>query len=156
MTTRPDKISYYLNIAKVVGSRSPCTRRQLGAILVKNDAIISSGYNGSIRGALNCGEEIPCLKDIHDEAHYTSFEFCPAVHAEQNAIINAGRTGISTVGATLFLNGSQSDRPCHLCRRYCIQAGIKDCWYMNKDGIPVYEKVKEWIKMENEWMKERL
>jgi len=155
---RPSKVEYYLNIAKVVGSRSPCTRRQLGAILVKNDGIISSGYNGSARGTLNCGKDIPCLKDVHDEAHYVSFEYCPAIHAEQNAILNAGRAGISTIGTTLFLNGGdgQSGRPCHLCRRYCIQAGIKDCWYINKDGKAIYEEVKEWIRLENRWMESKL
>jgi dCMP deaminase len=147
-----------MNLAKVLATCSPCSRRKCGALLIKDDTIIATGYNGSARGALNCGIDIPCLKDIHNEAHYTSFEHCPALHAEHNVIINAGRAGVSTVGATLYLNATEigkSERPCHLCRRYMIQAGIKDCYYVNKVGIIIHEMVEEWIKLENQWMTEQ-
>lgn len=156
---RPDKITWYMNIAKEGAMRSPCTRRKCCALLIKNDSIIAMGYNGSIRGAMNCGEEIPCLKDIHDEAHYTSFEYCPAVHAEQNVIINAARAGVSTLGSTLIFNATEigkSDRPCHLCRRYMIQAGIKDCYYVSKEGETIHENVEIWVILENDWMREKL
>ncbi len=139
--------------------RSPCTRRKFGAIIVKDDVIISTGYNGSVRGSLNCGEEIICLKDLHKEQPYKSYEHCPAVHAEVNVILNVAREGgAPTKGATLYLgyvkdgDVKKSDRPCQNCRRVIIQAGIKDVYYEDKDGKIQHEDVSDWVKMENEWM----
>jgi len=148
------KAHYYLRIAAAVASRSPCSRRRFGAVLVKNDTILSTGYNGSARNTLNCGTDIPCLKDLYDEEHYKSYEYCPAIHAEQNAIINAGR--VRAIGSTLYLapeNAGDGDRPCHLCRRFIINAGVYDCWYIDKEGNLKYELVEEWVEMENAWMK---
>jgi len=172
---RPDKISYYFQIAKDVASRSPCiSRRRFGAILVKGDAIISTGYAGSVRGAINCGIDCPCLKDLYNEERYKSYEHCSSIHGEMNAIINAARVGISTVGATLFLAeaNDDSERPCHLCRRFIIQAGIKDVYYYKKElgkihrvdflswnniHLPIFhEEVSEWVKLENEWIQDQL
>jgi dCMP deaminase len=152
---RINKINHYLNVAKTMAERSPCSRRKFGAILVKNDTIISTGYNGSPRGTFNCGEDVKCLKDVHNEEHYKSYEHCPAIHAEMNVVINAARSGISTIDSTLFLSGYEnySERPCILCRRFIIQAGVADCYYYDKEGKIVYEKVEEWQSMENEWMK---
>lgn len=157
---RPSKIEWYLTIAKDVASRSPCTRRKFGAIIVKDDCIISTGYNGSIRGAINCGIDCPCLKDINQEASIKSYDHCPAVHGEMNAIINAARKGISVEGGTLYLEvifGSQTrrDRPCFLCRRFMIQAGIKDVYFYLDDKI-VHDFVADYVKMEDEWMIEQL
>ena len=155
---RVDKTAYYFQIAQDVASRSPCSRRKFGAILVKNGVIISTGYNGSVRGSVNCGEELMCLKDIHEEKPYSSYDHCPAVHAETNVILNVAREGItSTVGATLYLgysggNKSHSDRPCRYCRRMIIQAGIKDIFYIDKNGKIQHENVSEWVDMENDWM----
>ena len=154
--TRPDKISYYLKIAQTVSERSPCSRRHLGAILVKNDSIISTGYNGSIRGGLNCGIDIKCLKDILNVPHYQGHDLCSAIHAEENAIINSARSGMSTIDATLYLASSQgiSQRPCSRCRKMIIQAGIKDCYYVDLDGSLKHEEIKDWIELENQWMRD--
>src|SRR3972149_10983174 len=173
---RPDKISWYFQIAKDVALRSPCiSRRRFGAILVKDDAIIATGYAGTVRGAQNCGIANPCLKDLYGEEPYKSYEHCCSIHGEMNAIINAARAGISTVGATLFLSevNDRNDRPCFLCRRFIIQAGIKDVFYYKKriDGelhkceflswtnqvLDLYhEEVSEWVKLENEWIEEQI
>lgn len=157
---RPNKTSYYLQIAKDVALRSPYSRRRFGVILVKNDVIISTGYNGSARGTLNCGEELKCLKDIHHEKSLLSYEHCPAVHAEVNTLLNAAREGICTIGATLYLNignndgdKTKSDRPCRDCRREVIQAGIVGCFYIDNEGDVCYESISTWKRMENEWMK---
>ncbi len=156
---RPSKIDYYMSIALAVAKRSPCLRRKFGAILVRNDSILSSGYNGSVRGSYNCGDEIPCLKNIKKEESYKSYEFCPAIHGEVNAILNAARNGVSVLGATLYLSVvgvefKHGDRPCRNCRRVLINVGIKDVWFYNKKLKLVHENVLDWIKLENEWMDE--
>lgn len=155
---RPDKITYYLNIARTIAERSPCSRRKLGAILVKNDAIVSTGYNGSIRGGLNCGIEVKCLKDIQHIPSYQGHDLCSAIHAEENAIINCARSGISTIGATLFLApkdfASKSQRPCARCRKMIIQAGIKDCYFVDLEGKVQHEEISSWVELENQWMRE--
>lgn len=159
---RPNKTEYYFQIAKDVASRSPCSRRQFGAILVKDGVIISTGYNGSVRKTINCGEECQCLKDLYDEKPLQSYDHCPAVHAETNVILNAAREGIvSTKGATLYLGYiggkyNHSDRPCRFCRRIAIQAGIEDALYIDKDGHIHHETISDWVQMENEWIKKEL
>lgn len=157
--TRQDKISYYLKIAKDVALRSPCiTRRRFGAIIVRNDAIISTGYAGTIRGSINCGIDVPCLKDLYSEAPVKTYQHCSSIHAEMNAIINAARVGISTVGATMYVaevNG-KSSIPCYLCRRFIVQAGIKDVY----DGVDStncrHYDVKSFVDMDNEWMENQI
>jgi dCMP deaminase len=152
--SRPTKTQYYLDIAGVVAERSSCSRRKFGAIIVKDDMIISSGYNGSARGTHNCGtEEMPCLKDLENEEHSTSYNFCPAVHAEQNAIIQAD--SIRRWGATMYLSpagDAKGDSPCFMCRRFIIQSGIKEIYYLDKERKITLENVSAWIKMENLWM----
>ena len=104
--SRVSKEEYYLNIAKTVAERSTCLRRRYGCIIVKNDEIIATGYNGSARGEINC-----C--DIHngkcprsDEPHNTGdYSNCPAVHAEQNAMLSAARKDM--IGATMYLDGEE-------------------------------------------------
>ena len=154
---RQTKQETYFNICKDWAKRSSCTRRQCGAILVKNDTVFSQGYNGSVRGSLNCGEETPCLKDLHNEEPLKSYVHCPAVHAETNCIMNAARNGLSTLGATLYLYSSttfDTGQPCMGCRRFLIQAGIRDCYYMNGKGEIKHDYVEEWIDLENVWMTE--
>ena len=174
---RINKVEWYFKIAKDIALRSPCiSRRRFGAILVKDDAIIATGYAGTVRGAQNCGIANPCLKDLWGEEPYKSYEHCCSIHAEMNAIINAARVGISTVGATLYLAevNDRNDRPCFLCRRFIIQAGIKDVYYYKKrldndnlvrTGILswtnvhldlYHEEVSEWVKLENEWIEEQI
>jgi dCMP deaminase len=138
--TRPSKYDYYLDIAKSVCKRAPCLRRQFGAIIVKNDAIVSTGYNGPARGVVNCSE-VGCLKDEVNAPEYAAYEYCTAVHAEENAIINAARHGVSILGGTLFIHGENykdgsiaESRPCDRCKRAIINAGIKELVIRKQDG----------------------
>lgn len=153
---RPSKQEGYLIIAKDIALRSPCTRRRFGAILVRDDTIIATGYNGSARGTTNCGVDCGCLKDMNLEASMRSYDHCPAVHAEMNVIINAARSGVITIGSTMYLGEIDGtikgmDGPCFLCRRFMIQAGIYYCYYI-KDGEIVKECLLDWTLKENEWI----
>lgn len=127
--TRISKTEYYLNIAKVVAQRSTCIRRQYGAVIVKDDQIIATGYNGSARDEVNCCDTNTCWRAEHNIPHGEQYEKCVAVHAEDNAISQAGRDAI---GATLYLagfeNGHEIDNPepCVMCRRKIINARIKN------------------------------
>lgn len=123
---RIDKTGYYLEIAKAVALRSTCIRRQYGAVIVKDDRIIATGYNGSARGEVNCCDTGTCWRDIHNIPHGEQYEKCLAVHAEDNAISQAGREAI---GATLYLAGFENGRvidakPCLMCERKIRNAGI--------------------------------
>lgn len=131
MNKRISKTYYYLEIARAVAQRSTCLRRQYGAVIVKNDEIISTGYNGSPRGSINCCDVGHCWRDEHNIPHGTQYEACLAVHAEQNAIISATRKDM--IGATLYLVGFENEekidpdkvRPCVICARMLINSGIK-------------------------------
>lgn len=158
---RPSKQETYFKIAKDLAERSPCLsdlRRGFGAILVKDDAIISTGYAGSVRGALNCGIDCECTKDLYHEAPYLSYTHCCSIHSEMNCIVNAARTGTSVVGSTLYIEEARGrgDRPCFLCRRFMIQAGILDCYYKTPDGVVHHEFVADWVQLENDWIKAQI
>lgn len=124
---RPDISTYYLNIAKAVSARSTCLRRQYGAVIVKNDEIISTGYNGGVRGGINCCDRGSCPRQDmpHNSGDYSQ---CYGVHAEQNAIISASRSEM--LGATLYLFGIENDndiedvQPCPVCMKMIRNAGI--------------------------------
>ena len=123
MAARLAKTRYYLGIAKAVAQRSPCLKMKVGAVLVKHDAVISTGYNGPARGEKHC--KVCVRKKLSTGSAYT--KDCPAVHAEENAIINAAREGHSTVGAVLYLWTSKGPlEPCYRCEREIINAGIVD------------------------------
>ncbi len=156
MSIRPSKLETNMAIAKDLARRSPCvSRRRFGAVIVKDDTPVSFGYNGSVRGALNCGIDVPCLQNIKDVGHCKDYSSCCAVHGEQNAIINAARLGHAVLGATLYLaeaNG-KGDRPCFQCRRFMINAGIYDCYYEDRDGSIKHEIINpDWIQLENTWI----
>lgn len=124
---RISKVEYYLNIARAVAKRSTCLRRQYGAVIVKNDEIISTGYNGSHRGADNCCDVGVCWREAHGIPHGEQYEKCVAVHAEQNAIISAARSDM--IGSTLYLAGFEGEReivgePCLICHKMIANAGI--------------------------------
>lgn len=151
MMKRPNKIEYYLNIAKEVSQRSTCLRRKFGVVIVKEDQIISTGYVGAPRGAPNCIDLKICLRDKFNIPPGERYELCRSVHAEMNAIINAARAGVSLLGGTLYLYGENvknketvGKKPCKLCRRMIINAGLKEVIVRTKDGYDVYE-VKAWI-----------
>ena len=127
---RIDKANYYLDIAGTVLERSTCMRRHYGAIIVQNDEIVSTGYNGAPRGRKNCGDLGRCTREVMKIPSGERYELCRSVHAEANAIISAPRREV--LGATLYmvcrdpatgelLPGSTS---CSMCRRLIINAGI--------------------------------
>lgn len=127
---RTDKINYYLDIAETVLERGTCLRRNYGAIIVKNDAIISTGYVGAPRGRQNCIDMGMCVRESLNVPRGERYELCRSVHAEQNAIINAAREDM--IGATMFLVGKDAKTgayvenacACSLCKRMIINAGI--------------------------------
>ena len=125
---RISKNDYYLGIALAVAKRSTCLRRQYGAVIVKNDEIIATGYNGAPRGEQNCCDTNYCWREANNVPHGEKYEACKSVHAEQNAIISASRKDM--IGATLYLAGIENDivikaSPCDICRRMIINAGIE-------------------------------
>lgn len=123
---RQSKHEYYLSIAAQVARRSTCNRRQYGAVIVRDDRIIATGYNGSARGQANCCDTGTCAREgLPHNRGYTSA--CPAVHAECNALMSAGR---EAQGAVLYLAGwDHGERipdpePCEMCMRLITNAGI--------------------------------
>lgn len=141
---RCSKDMYYLNIAYEVAKRSTCLRRQYGAVIVKNDEIISTGYNGAPRGVVNCVSRDKCLRDeLNIEQGKGYGEYCKSVHAEQNAIISAKRSDM--IGATLYLagfctkTGEKIDAiPCSICKRFIINSGITKVVSENISAATVY------------------
>lgn len=130
MDGRTSKEEYYLNIADAVLNRSTCLRRKYGAIIVRNDEIISTGYNGAPRGRVNCTELGRCTRDELGIPSGQRYELCRSVHAEANAIISAARRDM--LGGTLYLVGRDAKTqelladtmPCSMCKRHIINAGI--------------------------------
>lgn len=127
---RMSKNEYYLNIAKAVALRSTCLRRQYGAIIVKNDEIISTGYNGSPRGVENCIDTKVCLRNKYNIPSGERYELCTAVHAEMNCIISAARKDM--IDSILYLYGLEngiiilSPLPCSICAKLILNSGIKE------------------------------
>jgi dCMP deaminase len=112
---------YYLDIARAVSERASCSRRKVGAVIVVNRAIVSTGYNGTASGTLNC-DEGGCDRCAGTCPPGTGYETCLCVHAEQNAISQAAKHGNSTNGGTVYC----TLRPCLSCLKSIIQAGIND------------------------------
>lgn len=140
---RISKIDMYLNCAEVFAYRSTCIKRKYGAIIVKDDAVISTGYNGSPRGFVNCcdlGECPRIKKGMHQGEGYG---MCRAIHAEMNALLNCSRQ--QTIGADLYLAGVNPEdnsiheaKPCPLCARNMIQAGIRNVIMRTGNGAEEY------------------
>lgn len=134
---RISKPAYYTSIAAEVAKRSTCLRRQYGAVIVKNDEIVATGYNGAPRGDENCCDVGACWRERHGIPHGEQYEKCVAVHAECNAIISASRNEM--LGATLYLAGFEGldhpmddPRPCAICSKLIKNAGIAHV--MNTSG----------------------
>lgn len=127
-TTRPSKTDYYLDIALAVAKRGTCLRRQYGAVIVKDDVIISTGYNGAARNQPNCCDVGSCTREEQNIPHGERYELCKAVHAEANAILNGNRADM--IGATLYLAGFEDGKeidepsPCQMCLRLIQNARI--------------------------------
>ncbi|MDK2879539.1 MAG: dCMP deaminase, partial [Thermoanaerobacteraceae bacterium] len=116
---RPSWDSYFMEIAHVVAKRSTCLRRQVGAVIVKDKRIMTTGYNGAPTGIAHC-EEVGCLRDELNIPSGQRHELCRGIHAEQNAIIQAAIWGVGIKGATLYC----TTQPCALCAKMLINAGI--------------------------------
>ena len=149
---RIDKQNYYLDIAATVLERSTCMRRCYGAIIVQNDEIVSSGYNGAPRGRKNCGDLGYCAREAMNIPSGQRYELCRSVHAEANAIISAPRREV--LGATLYMVCRDPDTgalipgstSCSMCRRLIINAGIARV--MIRDTPTEYRTVevqKDWV-----------
>lgn len=136
--SRIEKNDYYLGIARAVSERATCIRRKYGAVIVKNDEIIATGYNGAARGQTNCCDIGSCYRAEQNIPHGEQYEKCVAVHAEQNAIISASRKDM--LDATLYLAGYEADtgeeinaEPCLICSRMLANSGIRRV--INRSGI---------------------
>ena len=148
---RVSKINYYLDIAQTVAERGTCLRRCFGAIIVKNDSIISTGYNGAPRGRKNCSDLGVCRRAELNIPRGQRYELCRSVHAEANAIIAASRENM--IGSTLYMAcidpGTGEVVPgttsCSMCKRQIINAGIKEVIVReNKTEYTVYP-VDDWV-----------
>ena len=148
---RISKENYYLDIACTVASRSTCLRKQYGAIIVKDDSIVSTGYNGAPRGRKNCTDLGYCMRDKLHIPRGERYELCRSVHAEANAIIAASRE--RTLGATLYLAGVDSKTgdlvadacSCQMCKRLVINAGIEKVIIRNTPETYTVIAVQDWI-----------
>ncbi|MEE8329423.1 MAG: dCMP deaminase family protein [Thermodesulfovibrionia bacterium] len=135
---RPDWDSYFIEVAKVVSSRSTCLRRKYGAVIVKDKVIISTGYNGAPRGVENCIDTQKCKRRELNIPSGERYELCEAVHAEQNAIINGSPERMKD--AVIYIAGFEEDGtladgvPCKLCDRMIRNAQIAEVIYLRSDG----------------------
>ena len=148
---RRDKINYYLDLAEIVGQRGTCLRRRYGAVIVKNDEVISTGYVGAPRGRKNCTDLGYCIRQQMNIPRGERYELCRSVHAEANAIISAPRDKM--IGATLYLSGREADsgayihhsNSCSMCKRMIINAGISRVVIRDTDNEYRQIDVQEWI-----------
>ena len=126
-SSRPSWHQYFMGICDLVATRSTCTRRAVGAVLVKGKRILCSGYNGAPSNVPHC-RETGCLRKKLNVPSGEKHERCRGVHAEQNAIIQAAHHGVPVAGAVLYC----TNQPCSICAKMIINAGIKTVYY--KDG----------------------
>lgn len=157
MESRIDKINYYLDIAQTVAERSTCLRKKIGCILVNQDEVISTGYNGAPRGRKNCVDLGFCSKKkFFPNVRHAGYDACRSVHAEQNAIISARRKDM--IGASLYLVSYRPDTNqydegvscCQMCRKIIINAGISKI-YIRQQEKNCYTKieVEDWIEQDD-------
>lgn len=151
---RISKINTYLNCAEVFAYRSTCIKRKYGAVIVKDDVVISTGYNGAPRGMDNCCDIGKCPRIERDLHQGDGYAMCRAIHAEANALLNCSRA--QTMGADLYLvginpkdNSIHKAKPCPLCARTIIQAGIRYVIMRTGEGVDDYVVVPsedlEWV-----------
>ena len=146
--SRPSWHEYFIEIAKVVSTRSTCLRRRYGAVIVKDNVIVSTGYNGAPRGSANCVDRGICRRKELNVPAGERYELCEAVHAEQNAIINGSPDRMKD--GSIYIAGYEEDssaaegKPCLLCKRMIRNAQIRQVVYLSKDGsIVKVEDVRE-------------
>jgi dCMP deaminase len=150
---RISKDEYYLGIAEEVGRRSTCWRRSIGAIIIRDDQIISTGYVGAPRKTKSSLEHGFCLRDKLKIPHGQRYELCRSVHAEQNAIINAARAGVGLLGGDIYIYGSVFGKdktidafPCFICKKMIINAGLNRVICSTADGKIKIFRVSNWTK----------
>jgi len=147
------KHDYYLGIAREVARKSTCFRRSIGAIIIRDDQIISTGYVGAPRKTKDSHEHGFCLRDRLKIPHGQRYELCRSVHAEQNAIINAARAGVSLLGGDMYIYGKIYSEdtlinafPCFICKKMIINAGLDQVICSTKEGTMKIFKIRDWIK----------
>ena len=151
MDQRMSKDKYYLNIADAVLDRSTCLRRKYGAIIVKNDEILSTGYNGAPRGRRNCSDLGMCTRETLNIPSGERYELCRSVHAEANAIISASRRDM--IGASIYLVGRDARTgellhdamSCSMCKRQIINAGIDRVIIRTGETEYITIPVSDWV-----------
>ena len=151
MGNRVDKHNYYLDIAETVIERGTCLRRNFGAIVVKNDEIVSTGYTGAPRGRANCCNIGVCIRSKLNVPRGERYELCRSVHAEANCIISASRQEM--IDATLYLVGKEKETgalipdasSCSMCKRMIINAGIKEVIIRNTPTDYTVVPVRDWV-----------
>jgi len=138
---RPSWDEYFMKIAMLAAERSTCLRRHVGAIIVKNKKVLTTGYNGAAKGTKDC-LELGCLRDKLNIPSGTRHEICRAIHGEQNAIIQAASRGININGAIMYCTHS----PCMICAKMIVNAGIKEIItyndYADKNAILFLKEAK--------------
>jgi len=152
---RPTKDNYYWNIAKEVAQRTTCMSVKGGSVILRDDQIVATGYIGAPRGTKDCYERGNCLRRELNVPSGTRYELCRSVHSEQNALINAARSGVSVLGGTLYLyfvkKTNEGEKfvkayPCLMCKKLMINAGIKKFVGNDETGNIVSYDVEDWVK----------
>ena len=148
---RRDKTNYYLDLAEMVAQRCTCLRRHYGAVIVKNDEVISTGYVGAPRGRKNCTDIGECVRRKMGVPRGERYELCRSVHAEANAIISASRDKM--IGSSMYLTGIEVDTgnyienasSCSMCKRLIINAGIEKVYIRDTKEDYRMILVRDWV-----------
>ena len=159
---RPSKDEYYLDLAKSVCRRATCLKVEIGAVIIKDDQVVATGYCGSPRGTKSSLEHGFCLRKKLGIPSGHRYEMCRSVHAEQNAIINAARAGVSLLGGDMYIYGKTRNEdgseggvidafPCFICKKMLINCGLKRVICSLKDGGAKIFEAEDWIR---EWKKQ--
>lgn len=151
MRERRDKVNYYLDLAESVSQRGTCLRRNYGAVIVKNDEVISTGYVGAPRGRKNCNDIGTCIREEMKIPRGERYELCRSVHAEANAIISASRDKM--IGSSMYLAGIDArtgayisnSNSCSMCKRMIINAGIEKVYVRDDKNSYREVIVQDWI-----------
>ncbi len=142
-TDRPTWTTYFMDITELVAKRSTCTRRSVGAVLVKDKQVLATGYNGAPSGIAHCADT-GCLREQMNIPSGERHELCRGVHAEQNAIVQAALYGVSIKASTLFC----TNLPCSICTKMLINAGIKKIYYKSGYADTISEGMMNEAKIE--------
>jgi dCMP deaminase len=133
---RPDNDTYFMRMADLVATRSTCLRRQVGAVVVKEKRVLSTGYNGAPRGLRHCAE-VGCVRQQANVESGTRHELCRGVHAEQNAVIQAAYFGVSIKDSTIYT----TNFPCVMCTKIIVNAGIAEIVYKDEYIDPLSREI---------------